>query len=126
MKYFWLFIVAVLLFIITVPIAGIYTFIYYQVNENANSNKYWYRIAYSIDILANCIGGEFLELLVCKVRRETSYFGKPTTLSAAMGYELLAKNFKDNALWFSYFLDKVFCEPNHCINAYNKEIGPLF
>ncbi len=123
MKYFWLFIIAVILFIITVPIAGIYTFIYYQVVEKANSNKYWYRIAYSIDILANCIGGELLEYLVCNERRDTSYFGKPTTLSAAMGYELLAKNFKDNALWFSQLLDKVFCEYNHCIIAYYKEIG---
>lgn len=122
-QYIILFIVAVVLFIIIVPLFALYTFIYYLFKESPNSSKYFYRVAYTIDVLANVMGGEAFEAILCIKRTEDSLFCKPnTSISEAIGKEIFRSNYKPKYNWFSKLLDKVFFEHNHCLNAYLKNI----
>lgn len=120
-QYVILFIVAVVLFVIIVPIFALYTFIYYLFKESQNSSKYFYRIAYTIDVLANVMGGEMFEYIFCIKRTADSLFCKSNvSISEAIGNEIYRNNYNQKYNWFSKLLDKVFFEHNHCLNAYLK------
>lgn len=119
MIYFILLIIAIILFIIVVPIAGIYTFTYYRFKESDNRKKYYYRIAYTFDVLANVIGGEFFEWILCIERTEYSLFGKPNySLSESIGKEIVQRNFNYKHQWFLNILNKAFKQKNHCLESY--------
>lgn len=114
-------IVAVILFIFVAPFATLYTIVYYLFNEKENRRKYMYRVSYTIDVLANVLGGEFFEAILSLKRREESYWGKPNrSISEAIGEEMYNNNFNTRFNWFNRLLDKVFKEENHSLTAYLK------
>lgn len=115
--------IAILLFCVITPIAGVYTFIYYRMKEQSNRVKYYYRIAYTIDVLANVIGGEFFEKVLCINRIEDSLFCKPNySISEATGKEIIHQNFNYKYQWFLDILNKVFKQQNHCLESYLNRI----
>lgn len=80
-----------------------------------------YRVSYTIDVLANVLGGEFFEAILAKKRRSNSYWGKPNrSISEAIGEEMYNSNFNNKFDWFNNLLDKVFKEKDHSLNAYLK------
>lgn len=121
MKDFIILIVAIFLFC-CISIIGIpYTAIYYINNEKYKNRTYGYMLAFGIDIFGNISMGEFFEFFFAKKRGLTS-FGKPTSISACIGELIVYNHFNEKYNWFINFLDNVFKEPNHCINAYMSEI----
>lgn len=119
MKYFGLLIIAIILFIVVVPFATTYTFFYYRFKESENRKKYYYRIAYTIDVLANVMGGEWFEAILCKQRKIDTLFGRPNwSISEAIGKEIFESNFNYKYDSFLRLLDSAFNETNHCLNAY--------
>lgn len=119
MKYFLLLIIAIVLFLVVVPVATTYTFFYYRFKEPENRNKYYYRIAYTIDVLANVLGGELFEKILCNKQKITTLFCKPNySISEAIGKEIFESNFNYKYEWFLKLLDKAFNETNHCLEAY--------
>jgi len=116
---FLLLIIAIVLFVLIVPCASIYTWVYYQFKEKENRKRYYYRIAYTIDVLANVMGGELFEKVLCKARKVDSLFGKTNySISEAVGKEIFESNFNYKHEWFLTMLNKAFNEENHCLEAY--------
>jgi hypothetical protein len=106
-----------------ISIVGIpYTAIYYIRHERNKKRTYWYMRAFIIDVKANVTMGEFFECFFAQQRGLTS-FGRPVSISACIGELIVYENFKKKYEWFSKFLDFLFNEPNHCVNAYYSEIG---
>jgi len=119
MKYFLLLIIAIILFIVVVPIATTYTFFYYRFKEADNRKQYYYRIAYAIDVLANVMGGEWFEAILCKERKIDTLFARPNwSISEAIGKEIFESNFNYKYNWFLKLLNSAFSEEDHCLNAY--------
>jgi hypothetical protein len=120
---FLLLIIAIVLFVIVVPCASIYTWFYYQFKEKENRKRYYYRIAYTIDVLANVMGGEVFEKVLCKQRKSDTLFCKPNySISEAVGKEIFESNFDYKHEWFLNILNKAFNEKNHCLEAYLNRI----
>lgn len=120
MKDLLLLIVAIVLFLLLGAVAYVYTCIYYLFNEKDKQRTQAFKTAYAIDVFANMTMGEFFELFF-SVNRGVTLFGDKYSLSCAIGHEMTTKNFKEKYRWFSMFLDFVFNEKDHCVNAYNFE-----
>lgn len=80
--------------------------------------------AFITDVKANVEMGEFFEYFFANERGLTS-FGRPVSISACIGELIVCGNFNEKYNWFVDYLDKIFREPNHCINAYYSEIRQL-
>lgn len=78
-----------------------------------------YHLAIGFDLMWNATSGEMLEDLVTK--EEDTYFGKGNvTISAAVGRQEVRGKLNKRGRGFSRFLDRLFKEKNHCINAWRK------
>lgn len=121
MKNVLLLIVAILLFIIVAPFGIAYTAVYYIRHEKNKQYSYSYRIAFAIDVLANCMFGELFELMFAK-KRLIGYFGRSTSISASIGHLEYIGNLNSFGKWFSKTLDFCFMQNRHCFQAFESEI----
>jgi hypothetical protein len=101
------------------------TFFLYWLNllvQVWRSLQYWmHHTAIYLDYIWNVIAGEMLEDIF--THKENTWFGHgKTTVSASIG-QLESKGLLNKkGRFFSRFLDKVFREKNHSLNAYNTEL----
>lgn len=140
MKDFLLFIGAFVVSLFLIPIG-----IIYNIGKSIyNFFKYWYfiiyqsykaikhltkktdksimfNLAYCQDLMWNAFAGEFIEDLITD--EEITYFGKgDVTISASVGEIENRNRTAKRGKWFSKFLDTVFKENKHCLNAWFKFI----
>jgi hypothetical protein len=87
------------------------------------SVQYWFHhTAIYLDYMWNVVTGDLLEYIFSD--KENTWFGTGrTTVSASIGQLEHKGLLNKKGLWFSGFLDKVFKEENHCLNAYHKELS---
>jgi len=120
-KDFKLYLIAKLLYVLVSLIGKPYTYIWYLRHEKEKKRTLWYMKAFITDVKANVGMGEFFEYFFANERGLTS-FGRPVSISACIGELIVCGNFNEKYNWFVDYLDKMFKEPNHCINAYYSEI----
>lgn len=83
-----------------------------------------YHVAVSIDLLWNAFSGEFIE--DCITAEEDTLFGQgDATVSESTGELVNDGKLNKTGKGFDKFLDKVFFENNHALNAYKKRINRL-
>lgn len=80
---------------------------------------FFFKIAYSLDLIWNVTAGEFLE--DCLTNNEQTKFGQGNiTVSASTGKEVESGDIAKRGRWFVSWLDRIFNEKDHCLNAWNK------
>jgi hypothetical protein len=83
-----------------------------------------YHLAMSLDLLWNAFSGEFIE--DCITAQEETLFGKgDTTVSESTGELDFDGNLNKTGRYFSKFLDFIFVEKDHALNAYKRRINRL-
>lgn len=81
-----------------------------------------YHVAMSIDLLWNAFSGEFIE--DCITAEEDTLFGKgDVTVSESTGQLVNDAKLNKTGEGFNKFLDKVFFEKDHALNAYKNGIN---
>jgi len=78
------------------------------------------QLAIFLDFLWNVLGGEAIEDMLT-TRENTQFTKGKTTVSQAAGREMLDGYYKDNMLWFSKVVNKVFRQKNHFKGAIRKK-----
>lgn len=92
----------------------VFKYLFTKTNQNG-----WFKLAYAQDLMWNVVAGEFLEDVV--TNREKTMFGRgDISVSASTGKEVADNEIAKRGEWFVKWLDRLFKEPGHCINAWNK------
>jgi len=123
MKGLLLFIIAIVLGSVLLPLGFVYMFINLLFTLSFKScikryNDYLFAISYMIDLLANVVCAELFNDTLIKQFSGHKFGNIRETISYVLGKNLLAGTLTKKGKWLQEFLDKI--DSNHCIESVEK------